>query len=235
LAFSLYSFILWKDFLQNKGFLILDILYKISAYSQDILWLTIIYISLKKRTYWKGYKSYLLYYFIVILFIEIVAAITVFYLENNLFITNIYITLEFVLMANYVVGIIENKSATIILIVLFQIYSAFYLNGIIEYDTLGSNVTTGFQILLLFVAIWHIFQSKPNKSLLNLPEVWFIFGFFTIYALTILFNFFYILNLEYKDHKIFHYINNNFNFLKLACMLLFLVGVRKIKILKSNN
>lgn len=207
------------------------LLYRLSGWSQDIVWLVLCWVALKKRSYWKGYKVYFLAYILCISFLELVYTVTALVLTNNLFLDYFYLTIEFVLLGFFLKGTISKKWVDYFVItasicfVLFQVFNAFWGQGLTNYNSYGTFISNVYLSGLAILALTELFRSKLNKSLFINPISWLALGILLIFSSIIIFDYLYGLTVPYKNDLMLYGILITQNVLKSFYLLTFFKGI----------
>lgn len=209
--------------------------YRISGWSQDIVWFIICWMMLRRKWYWKQYKAFFLAYAMSVTIFEIIYAITALTLTNNLFLDYIYIPLELILIGFFLKGIIKLKwidyfvYVVSVLYSLFAIFNAFWGEGYENYSSYGALISSLYLTFLSGLGLFILVKRHVNKRLFSLPESWLVFGIFLIYTSIIIFDYIYGLAVPYKDDMILYIVLITQNFVKSFFMFFYVKGVSLIK------
>ncbi|RYU93789.1 hypothetical protein [Emticicia agri] len=210
-------------------------LYRFSGWSQDIVWLLICWMMLRRKWYWKQYKAFFLAYAISVTIFELIYAITALTLTNNLFLDYIYIPLELMLLGFFLKGIIKLKwidyfvYAASVIYALFAIFNAFWGEGYENYNSYGALISSLYLTFLSGLSLFILFKRNVNKRLFSMPESWLVFGIFLIYTSIIIFDYIYGLAVPYKNDTILYAVLITQNFLKSFFLFFYIKGISLIK------
>jgi hypothetical protein len=216
------------------------LLYRLSGWSQDIIWLVLCGLAIYKMSYWKGHKFYFLTYALSMAFLEIVYAITALIYTNNLFLDYLYIPLEFVLLGLFLKGEIQQKrvdyvvNIASVIFIGFEIYNFFWGQGFENFNSYGAAINNVYLITLSLIAFTMLVKQKANKKLFNNPISWLVLGIFLIYSSIILGDYVYGLAVPYKDDGILYVLLTTQNIVKSMCLLAFIRGIIQIKLPLKN-
>ncbi|WP_460474015.1 hypothetical protein [Emticicia fontis] len=215
------------------------VLYRISGWSQDIVWLFICWMILKRRWYWTQYKSFFLVYAISVTIFEIVFAITALTMSNNHFLNYMYSTLEFIILSFFLKGIIQFKwihyfvYVASIVFLLITFFYAFSGVGYANYNTYGSLIKNLYLTILAGLSLFVLSQRNVNRRLFSLAESWLVFSIFLIYMSIIIFDYLFGLAVPYKNDTILYAVLITRNFLKSFFLFFYIKGIFIIKRDKS--
>lgn len=215
-------------------------LYRLSGWSQDILLIVVCFTAYKKYWFWKKHYQYFFFYLIIITLLELVYAVTALILSNNLFLDYIYITIEFILLGFFLRGVIgEFWLKKIILAVsvffaIFQIFNAFWIEKIENFNSFGATINSFYIVALSIWSLTVIAKQNFNKNIFDLTVTWFVFGLLLNFASVLLFDYLYSLAIPYKNDELLYAILTTQNCLKSVFIGLFMVGILKIKPVKST-
>lgn len=210
-------------------------LYRFSGWSQDLVWLVICWMMLKRGGYWKGYKFSFLLYAITTSIFEIIYAITAITLSNNLFLDYLFIALEFVLLCFYLKGIIGLKWMDFIVyiiclvFVLFSGYNSFFGQGFKNYNSYGTLINSLFLTIISGLSLFVLAKRYINKRLFSLTESWLVLGIFLIYSSIIIFDYIYALAVPYGNDTILYSVLIVQNFIKSFFLIFYIKGILIIK------
>lgn len=211
------------------------VLYRVSGWSQDIVWLIICWMMLRRKWYWKQYKAFFLAYVISVTIFEIIYAITAIMLSNNLFLDYVYITLEFILLNFFLKGIIKLGwidyvvYGVSILYSLFAVFNAFWGEGYENYNSYGTLINSIYLTFLSGLTLFVLTKRNVNRRLFSLTESWLVLGIFLIYSSIIIFDYIYGLAVPYRDDTILYIVLITQNFLKSFFLVFYIKGITLIK------
>jgi hypothetical protein len=211
------------------------ILYRLSGWSQDIIWLIVCWQAIQRKWYWQKHTKYFFIFIITITVLELIYAITAVLMPNNLFLDYIYIPIEFILLGFFLQGIIKVKRLKrivlfcSILFVGFQIYNAFWGEGLDNFNSYGAPINSFYLIILSAWACSVSFRNSMSKSLFKTPESWFVVGILLNFSSVIIFDLLYSQAVPYKNDTLLYGILITQNFLKCIFILFFLKGISLIR------
>ncbi|UTA67240.1 hypothetical protein [Emticicia sp. 21SJ11W-3] len=210
-------------------------LYRFSGWSQDVIWLLICWMMLKKGGYWTGHKMFFLLYALSTAFFEIVYAITAITLSNNLFLDYWFIALEFVVLSFYLRGVIKLKWINVTVYILclafvgFSVYNSFLGQGFNNYNSYGTLINSLYLTFLSGLGLFMLAKRYINKRLFSLTESWLVLGVFLIYSSIIIFDYIYALSVPYKNDTILYAVLIVQNFIKSFFLIFYIKGIMLIK------
>ncbi len=209
--------------------------YRLSGWSQDIVWILIFWSAWKRKAYWTMYRRYFLLYISFITVFELVYALTAVLLENNLFLDYIYITVEFTLLGLFMGGIIRVRWLNILiriaagLFILFQSFNAFWGEGLENYNAYGALINNLFLTFLSVISLYRLFITNIGRPLYTDPIPWFVTGILLIFTSILLFDYLYAQAISYRSESVLYIIVISQNLLKTLFLFFFLRGVSIIR------
>lgn len=210
------------------------ILYRISGWSQDIVWLVICWMILKRRWYWHEYKAFFMVYALAICIFELIYAVSAIALNNNLFLDYIYAIVEFVLLSFFLKGIIRQVwvsyfvSIASLLFTSFEIFNAFWGQGYKNYNSYGALINNIYLIFLSGFSLFLLAKRHINKKLFSITESWLVIGIFLIYTSIMIFDYIYGLAVPYQNDALLYTVLIAQNFLKTFFLFFYINGIQRI-------
>jgi hypothetical protein len=211
------------------------LLYRLSGWSQDLIWLIVCWLAIRKYWYWQKHYRYFLIYIIAMTVLELIYAISAILLTNNLFLDYIYITIEFIVVSFFLKGIIKIQWLDIFIVIssiiflIFQVLNAFWLQGFENYNSYGTTVNCLYLFVLATWAYTLLNQKKIPNNIFSQPETWFVLSIALINLSVLLFDLLYALAVPYKNDSLLYTILILQNCIKSIYICLFIKGILKIK------
>lgn len=210
-------------------------LYRLSGWSQDIIWIGICWLISQRPTLWKKHYLFFSLFAITITLLEIIYAITAITLTNNLFLDYLYIPIEFFCLSLFLKNIIKNQwldrliVPTIIVFISFQIFLAFWEDGYKSYNRYGVMFNNIGLITLSIWALSKLAKKRLSRSFLSGTDEWITVGILLIYSSIIIFDYLYSLALPYKSDSLLYFILISQNFLKSTFLYFYFRGIQLAK------